>query len=68
MAQTETELRRDAELGKPKLRQAGRWGGSVTISLTGFLKEGEYYSVAKQGDIVTIAPVPHVDKLKIVRE
>lgn len=58
MPQTEETQRIDAEKGKEKVKQGQRYGGSVTIPLTGFIEEGKFYGVRKDKDgIIIIRPM-----------
>ncbi len=54
MPQTEETQRIDAEKGKEKVKQGQRYGGTVTIPLTGFIEEGKFYGVRKdkEGNII----------------
>lgn len=58
MPQTEETQRIDAEKGKEKVKQGQRYGGTVTIPLTGFIEEGKFYGVRKDKEKnIIIRPV-----------
>lgn len=57
MPKTEENLKKEADTVIPKIKEVSKSGNGLTIPLTGYVNEGEYYSVIKKGDVIMMKKI-----------